>query len=257
MTVAATDTPLIRLNRLQKTFGAQPILDNITLDIARGEKVVILGPSGCGKSTLLRCLNGLLKPDGGLAEVDGCRLDTPSNDFDMAGFRSRVALVFQQYNLFPHLTVMENLLLAPRMLQGRQPGTVQQEASHLLARVGLADKANDLPTTLSGGQQQRVAIARALLMQPEILLLDEPTSALDPLMSSEVLRIVEDCLAERGTTLVMVSHEVGFARRVADRIVFLDAGRLLANQPVTPFFESSDHPPAIARYLSAVRNTLF
>jgi polar amino acid transport system ATP-binding protein len=232
--------PLLRIRGLRKSFGAHAVLHGIDLDIPRGGVTVLLGPSGSGKSTLLRCINHLEKPDAGFVELDGeiigYRPDRPVGgkirhlrelrDRELARQRARIGMVFQQFNLFPHMTALENLVEAPVALGQATKKQAADTALELLGRVGLSGRENAYPKQLSGGQQQRVAIARALALRPELLLFDEPTSALDPELVGEVLHVIKD-LALGGMSMIVVTHEIGFAREVADTVVFLDAGRVL------------------------------
>ena len=199
-------------------------VDDVSADIARGEVVVIIGPSGSGKSTFLRCLNGLEQFDAGHIVIDG--IDLADRKTDINKVRREVGMVFQQFNLFPHKTVLENITLAQRVVRGRPAAEAQRKAQALLEKVGIAEKEKEYPSRLSGGQQQRVAIARALAMDPKVMLFDEPTSALDPEMVGEVLDVMKQ-LAKEGMTMVVVTHEMGFAREVADRVLFMDAGKLV------------------------------
>ncbi|HEX4787523.1 MAG TPA: amino acid ABC transporter ATP-binding protein, partial [Actinospica sp.] len=231
---------LLRIRGLRKSFGSRTVLHGIDLDVPRGGVTVLLGPSGSGKSTLLRCINHLEKPDAGFIELDGeiigYRPDRRSGgqirhlrelgDRELARQRARIGMVFQQFNLFPHLTVLENLVEAPVALGRGTKRQAEQTARELLERVGMAGREASYPKQLSGGQQQRVAIARALALQPDLLLFDEPTSALDPELVGEVLRVIRD-LAQGGMSMIVVTHEIGFAREVADTVAFLDAGHVL------------------------------
>ena len=218
------DKVLIRVQNLKKRFGNLDVLQDISMDIHAGETVVLLGPSGSGKSTFLRCLNQLETVTSGSIWVDG--QDITQKKVDLNKVRQKVGMVFQHFNLFEHLTVMDNMTLAPVDLKKENQPDAEDTALHLLKRVGLADKINCYPRQLSGGQKQRVAIARALAMNPEILLFDEPTSALDPDMVGEVLHVMQD-LAQSGMTMVVVTHEIGFAREVADRVVFMEGGYIV------------------------------
>ena len=218
------DKVLIRVQNLKKKFEDLDVLQDISMDIHAGETVVLLGPSGSGKSTFLRCLNQLETVTSGSIWVDG--QDITQKKVDLNKVRQKVGMVFQHFNLFEHLTVMENMTLAPVDLKKENQPDAEDTALRLLKRVGLADKANCYPRQLSGGQKQRVAIARALAMNPEILLFDEPTSALDPEMVGEVLHVMQD-LAHSGMTMVVVTHEIGFAREVADRVIFMDGGYIV------------------------------
>ena len=215
---------MISVNNLHKSFGKLEVLRGINCDIQKGEKIVIIGPSGGGKSTFLRCLNLLEKPTSGQIFFDGEEITSPKCDINKV--RRRMGMCFQHFNLFPHLTVMQNMTLAPVMLKMAAPRQAEENAIALLERVGLADKAHEYPNRLSGGQQQRIAIVRALAMKPEMMLFDEPTSALDPEMVGEVLDVMTK-LAEDGMTMAVVTHEMGFAREVGDRILFIDGGIIL------------------------------
>ncbi|MGW2639641.1 amino acid ABC transporter ATP-binding protein [Streptomyces sp. NPDC001348] len=214
-------TPEVRIQDLHKSFGDNDVLRGIDLEIRQGEVVCVIGPSGSGKSTLLRCVNLLEEPTKGRVHVGGVELTDP--DVDIDAVRRRIGMVFQQFNLFPHLTVTENLTLPQRRVLGRDKATAAKVAAENLRRVGLAEKADAYPSSLSGGQQQRVAIARALAMGPEVMLFDEPTSALDPELVGDVLAVMR-MLAHEGMTMIVVTHEMTFAREVADRVVFMDDG---------------------------------
>lgn len=227
---------MISVNNLEKSFGDHKVLDGITENIEKGEKVVIIGPSGSGKSTFLRCLNLLEQPTGGSIIFEGTDITDPKADID--SLRRKMGMVFQQFNLFPHLTVKENIKLAPVKLKLMSKEEADQKAIELLNRVGLPDKADAYPKQLSGGQQQRIAIARALAMNPDVMLFDEPTSALDPEMVGEVLQLMKE-LAEDGMTMVVVTHEMGFAREVATRVLFMDGGVIAEQNNPKDFFE---HP---------------
>ena len=224
---------LIRVQNLCKAFGDHEVLKNISVDINEGDVVCVIGPSGSGKSTFLRCLNRLEEPTGGHIIFDGVDICDPKTDIDM--HRQRMGMVFQQFNLFPHMNIMKNLTLAPVKLQGKTEEEAQKLAMDLLGKVGLADRAESYPSQLSGGQQQRIAIARALCMQPEVMLFDEPTSALDPEMVGEVLNVMRS-LAQQKMTMEVVTHEMGFAREVANRIMFLDGGIFLEENEPKEFF---------------------
>ena len=232
----ATGAPPIELRGLRKRFGELIVLRGIDLTVATGEVVCIIGPSGSGKSTVLRCVNRLEEPSDGQVLIDGEDITDPDCDID--DVRSRIGMVFQQFNLFPHLDVTGNLTIAQRRVLGRSRAEAAAVAATVLDRVGLADKADAYPAQLSGGQQQRVAIARALAMDPEVMLFDEPTSALDPELVGEVLDVMRG-LAEDGMTMLVVTHEMGFARRVADRVVFVDGGHILEEGPPDQVL---DHP---------------
>ena len=225
----------ISIRNLQKYYGPYHALRGIDLEIARGEVVCVVGPSGSGKSTLIRCINRLEEfSDDSAIEVDGVPVLPGAN---LAKVRAEVGMVFQSFNLFPHLTVRQNIMLAPRRVRGTSKAAAAAQADQLLTRVGLASQAEKYPSGLSGGQQQRVAIARALAMEPEVLLFDEPTSALDPEMVGEVLDVMRD-LAQTGVTMVVVTHEMGFARQVADRVIFMDGGEVIESAPPAEFFSA-------------------
>lgn len=226
---------LLNVKNLTKKFEGHTILDGMDLEIKQGEVVVVVGPSGCGKSTLLRCINALEPIQGGEIRLQGDLVEYGSKN--LASLRQKIGMVFQSYELFPHLTVMDNITLAPTKVQKRKKEEVKEEAMQLLERVGLADKANSYPRQLSGGQKQRVAIVRALCMHPEILLFDEVTAALDPEMVREVLDVILN-LAAQGNTMVIVTHEMQFARAVADRVVFLDEGKIIEEEPPEIFFRN-------------------
>ena len=226
---------MIDIENLHKSFGDAHILKGIDLHIKEKEVVVIIGPSGSGKSTLLRCINYLERPTSGTVSVDGIILGSEANINDV---RKEVGMVFQRFNLFPHMTVLANIMLAPMKVRQVPKEEAEERARKLLARVGLADKAESYPQQLSGGQQQRVAIARALAMKPKVMLFDEPTSALDPEMVGEVLDVMKS-LAKEGMTMVLVTHEMGFAREVGDRVLFVDDGRILEQGTPEADFE---HP---------------
>ena len=226
---------MIDIENLRKSFGDVEVLKGINLTIKEKEVVVIIGPSGSGKSTLLRCMNYLEEPTSGEVSVDGIVLDGEAN---INKVREEVGMVFQRFNLFPHMTVLQNIMLAPIKVRHVARQEAEDTARKLLARVGLADKADAYPSQLSGGQQQRVAIARALAMQPKVMLFDEPTSALDPEMVGEVLDVMRK-LAEEGMTMVIVTHEMGFAREVGDRLLFVDDGRIIEQGDPKEVFE---HP---------------
>ncbi|EAU47211.1 amino acid ABC transporter ATP-binding protein [Salipiger bermudensis] len=225
----------ISIRNLQKFYGHYHALRGIDLEIARGEVVCVVGPSGSGKSTLIRCINRLedFFADSAI-HVDGVPVLPGAN---LAKVRAEVGMVFQSFNLFPHLTVRQNIMLAPRRVRGTTKAAAAAQADQLLARVGLESQAEKYPSGLSGGQQQRVAIARALAMEPQVLLFDEPTSALDPEMVGEVLDVMRD-LAQTGVTMVVVTHEMGFARQVADRVIFMDGGEVIESAPPAEFFSA-------------------
>ncbi|GBG58246.1 ABC transporter ATP-binding protein [Sporomusaceae bacterium FL31] len=224
---------MIILENINKHFGQLHVLKGVDLTVQSGEKVVVIGPSGSGKSTLIRCINLLEKPTDGRVEVDG--VDLMGSDAAVAKVRQSVGMVFQQFNLYPHMTVIENLTLAPTKLKGISLQEATESGMAYLERVGLKEKAHVYPSQLSGGQQQRVAIARALNMKPKIMLFDEPTSALDPEMIQEVLDVMIG-LADEGITMVVVTHEMGFARKVADRVIFMDEGKILEQGTPEHFF---------------------
>ena len=226
---------MIDIENLHKSYGEVQVLKGIDLSIKEKEVVVIIGPSGSGKSTLLRCMNYLEEPTQGTVSVDGILLDGEAN---INKVREEVGMVFQRFNLFPHMTVLQNIMLAPVKVRHEPKEEAEKAARQLLERVGLADKAENYPTQLSGGQQQRVAIARALAMKPKVMLFDEPTSALDPEMVGEVLDVMRK-LAEEGMTMVIVTHEMGFAREVGDRLLFVDDGRIIEQGQPKEVFE---HP---------------
>jgi glutamate/aspartate transport system ATP-binding protein len=228
-----TASPIIAIDDLSKAYGSLQVLKNCTTSVARGEVVVVCGPSGSGKSTLIKCVNGLEPFQSGSISVEG--LSVGDRKTDLTRLRSRIGMVFQHFELYPHLTVRDNITLAPRHVLGRSRDEAIGKAEALLARVGLADKADRFPGQLSGGQQQRVAIARALAMDPIAMLFDEPTSALDPEMINEVLDVMTE-LAADGMTMMVVTHEMGFARRVAHRVLFMDGGQILEEAPTTTFF---------------------
>jgi polar amino acid transport system ATP-binding protein len=232
---------LIRFDNVSKFFGAYQALADIALTVAEGERIVVCGPSGSGKSTLIRTINRLEPIDRGRIVVDGIDVNAPATDINR--LRQEIGFVFQQFNLFPHLSVLDNITLAPRKVRGIAPDAAQHTARELLKRVGLSEKAGAYPPQLSGGQQQRVAIARALAMKPKIMLFDEPTSALDPEMIGEVLSVMED-LAKDGMTMLVVTHEMVFARHVADRVLFMDQGRILEQASPGQFFDHPQHPRA-------------
>ncbi|MDR1689374.1 MAG: amino acid ABC transporter ATP-binding protein [Clostridiales bacterium] len=230
---------MITVKDLHKSFGALHVLRGINENIANGEKVVIIGPSGSGKSTFLRCLNLLETPTSGEIYIDGELINTGS--VNVSRVRQKMGMVFQQFNLFAHLTVMENVTLAPTMIKKTEKAAAMEEGKKLLARVGILDKENAYPAQLSGGQKQRVAIARALAMQPEIMLFDEPTSALDPEMVGEVLEVMTS-LAADGMTMVVVTHEMGFAREVGSRVLFMDEGLVIEQNAPDELFKNPAHP---------------
>ena len=230
---------MIDVKNLHKSFGNHEVLKGVNEHIEKGEKVVVIGPSGSGKSTFLRCLNLLEEPTGGEIIFEGQNITAKDTDINLV--RRRMGMVFQQFNLFPHLTVRENIKLAPVKLKVMTDEEADKRALELLARVGLPDKADSYPAQLSGGQQQRIAIARALAMNPDVMLFDEPTSALDPEMVGEVLEIMKE-LADDGMTMVVVTHEMGFAREVATRVLFMDGGNIVEQNEPKEFFANPQHP---------------
>jgi len=240
---------MIRFDQVNKWFGSYQALVDINETIAEGEVVVVCGPSGSGKSTLIRTINRLEAIQSGTISING--EDIHRKGLDVNAFRSHIGFVFQQFNLFPHLSAIDNCTLAPMALKRLAPAVAREQALALLDRVGLAHKANAYPSELSGGQQQRVAIARALAMQPPIMLFDEPTSALDPEMVGEVLLVIRD-LVRDGMTLVVVTHEMGFAREVAHRVLFMDQGKVLERATPDDFFNRPQHPRA-QQFLSDIR----
>ena len=248
---------LVQLESVEKRFGRTEALRGVDLEVSRGEVVCIIGPSGCGKSTLLRCVNGLHRPDGGRCRVDGQDIDA----FGRGGWlsrwrdsraldalRARVGMVFQQFNVWPHLTTLENVTKAPVVVKGERSEQARAKATALLSRVGLEDKLGAYPEELSGGQQQRVAIARALAMEPILMLFDEPTSSLDPELVGEVLAVMQE-LATDGMTMIVVTHELGFANRVADRIVFMESGRIVEVGPPRQILRDP-HTERLRQFLS-------
>jgi len=230
---AETSTPVIQMSGVTKWYGDVQVLKSIDFTVARGERVVVCGPSGSGKSTMIRCINRLEEHRDGRIMVNGVELDHSTRNVDVV--RRDVGMVFQQFNLFPHLTVLQNLTIAPRKIRGATRQEADEVARYFLERVRISEQADKYPSQLSGGQQQRVAIARALCMKPQIMLFDEPTSALDPEMIQEVLDVMVG-LAREGMTMVCVTHEMGFARTVADRVVFMDAGRIIEEGVPASFF---------------------
>ena len=239
---------MIDVKNLEKAYGDHLVLKGVNEHIEKGEKVVIIGPSGSGKSTFLRCLNLLEQPTDGTITFEGVDITDPKNDINK--MRQKMGMVFQQFNLFPHLTVRENIKLAPVKLGLMTAEQADQRALELLKRVGLPDKADAYPKQLSGGQQQRIAIARALAMNPDVMLFDEPTSALDPEMVGEVLNLMKE-LADEGMTMVVVTHEMGFARSVATRVLFMDGGVVAEQNDPETFFTHPQHP-RLREFLSQV-----
>ncbi len=239
---------MISVKDLHKSFGGVTVLDGISTDIEKGDVVCIIGPSGSGKSTFLRCLNRLETPDSGKIFLDGVDLTDPAADLNRQ--RMKMGMVFQQFNLFPHMTVLKNLTLAPMLLKKESQQTAAAGAMAPLERVGLADRAGESPSRLSGGQKQRIAIVRALCMEPEVLLFDEPTSALDPEMVGEVLDVMKE-LAQSGMTMVVVTHEMGFAREVASRVLFMDQGVIMEENKPQALFDNPQSP-RLQSFLSKV-----
>ncbi len=236
--MSGNNDDIIQVYDVHKSFGHVQALRGVSFTVKRGEVVVIIGPSGSGKSTLLRCINHLEKPDRGRIIVDGIPVTDEKVNIDKV--RAEVGMVFQLFNLFPHLTALENITLAQRVVRKRSREEAERIARDLLAKVGIPDKADAYPHQLSGGQKQRVAIARALAMQPKIMMFDEPTSALDPEMIQEVLDVMLN-LAREGMTMLVVSHEIGFVKAAADRVIFLDAGRIVEEAPPEEFFKNPKH----------------
>lgn len=237
---------MIVVKDLKKNYNGLDVLKGIDLTINKGDVVCLVGPSGCGKSTFLRCLTRLEEPDGGTVMLDGKEI----TEHDIDTTRAQMGMVFQHFNLFPHLTVKKNITLAPVRLGRMSQAAADKQAMELLERIGLADKADVYPNMLSGGQKQRIAIVRALAMNPEVLLFDEPTSALDPEMVGEVLELMKE-LARDGMTMVVVTHEMGFAREVANRVIFIDEGVIKVDKPPQEFFENPDNP-RLKAFLSKV-----
>lgn len=229
---------MIKLEHVDKYFGDLHVLKDVNLEVAEGEKLVIIGPSGSGKSTTVRCMNFLEEPTSGHVYIDGQEL-TSKNKTKLV--RETTSMVFQQFNLYPHMTVLKNLTLAPMKLHHKSKQEAEELAYHYLEVVGLRDKANVYPTQLSGGQQQRIAIARALAMDPDVILFDEPTSALDPEMVGEVLELMKE-LAHTGITMLVVTHEMGFAREVSNRVIFIDDGKVQEDEPPQELFANPKHP---------------
>jgi polar amino acid transport system ATP-binding protein len=239
---------VIEVKNLKISFGKLNVLKDVSINIQKGEKIVIIGPSGSGKSTFLRCLNRLETPDGGKIIFEGNDLTDPKTNLDLC--RQKMGMVFQHFNLFPHLTVLQNITLAPVTLKLKTQEEADKEAMELLERIGLPDKANVYPATLSGGQKQRIAIVRSLAMHPDVMLFDEPTSALDPEMVGEVLEVMKD-LAREGMTMVVVTHEMGFAREVADRVLFMNEGYIEEEGSPDDIFQ---HPksPRLQQFLKSI-----
>ena len=241
---------MINITNLYKNFGDLEVLKNISTEIKKGEIISIIGPSGSGKSTFLRCINKLEEPSSGHIYIDG--MDLMDKNTDINKVRERVGMVFQHFNLFPNMTVLDNLTLSPMMVKKESKEEAEKYALSLLEKVGLSDKANSYPTQLSGGQKQRIAIARALAMKPEVILFDEPTSALDPEMIKEVLDVMRD-LAKEGMTMLIVTHEMGFARNVGNRILFMDNGEIIEDCSPRNFFENPTNE-RIKDFLNKVLN---
>ena len=239
---------IIDVKDLHKSYGQTEVIKGVDMTVRKGEVICIIGPSGAGKSTILRCLNGLEQATGGKIVINGHDLTDSHVNIDQV--REQVGMVFQHFNLFPHLTVKKNITLAPVRLGRMSQAAADKQAMELLERIGLADKADVYPNMLSGGQKQRIAIVRALAMNPEVLLFDEPTSALDPEMVGEVLELMKE-LARDGMTMVVVTHEMGFAREVANRVIFIDEGVIKVDKPPQEFFENPDNP-RLKAFLSKV-----
>ncbi|MBQ2124905.1 MAG: amino acid ABC transporter ATP-binding protein [Spirochaetales bacterium] len=239
---------MIEVNNLVKRFGNHVVLNDVTEKISKGEKVVIIGPSGSGKSTFLRCLNLLEVPTSGHILFEGTDITDKNTNIDV--LRRKMGMVFQHFNLFPHLTVLQNITLAPITLKLQSKEEAEENAMRLLKRIGLADKANVHPSSISGGQKQRIAIVRSLAMNPDVILFDEPTSALDPEMVGEVLQLMKD-LANDGMTMVVVTHEMGFAREVATRILFMDGGVIAESGSPDKIFQNPESP-RLKQFLNAV-----
>ena len=236
-----SDNTIIKVNGLKKHFtgGTVKALDGVDLEIKKGEVIVIIGPSGCGKSTFLRSLNLLETPTDGEIYLEGVNITDPQNNINL--HRQKMGMVFQQFNLFPHMTILKNITLAPMKLLKQNKKDAEENALNLLKRVGLADRANAYPSQLSGGQKQRIAIVRALAMNPEVMLFDEPTSALDPEMVGEVLEVMKE-LAKEGMTMVVVTHEMGFAKEVADKVIFMEEGKIAETGSPEDIFTNPKHP---------------
>lgn len=242
--------PMVKVVDLEKSFGALKVLHRINIEVRKGEVVVVIGPSGSGKSTLLRCLNRLEEPTGGQIAINGEQITARAAKLHL--IRRDIGMVFQHFNLFPHMSVLKNVMEGPRTVLKLPRPECETRARDLLAKVGLAEKADEMPATLSGGQQQRVAIARALAMKPQIMLFDEATSALDPELVGEVLGVMRT-LAEEGMTMVVVTHEMGFAERVADRVVFMDGGRIVEEGKPADLFRAP-REERTKRFLSQIRH---
>ncbi len=240
---------MIDCRQVTKRYDSGLVLNSVDLQVPEGQTVALIGPSGCGKSTLLRCLNGLESIDSGVIRVNQTEINAPG--VNMNAFRANIGIVFQQFNLFPHLTVLENVILGPIRVKKVPKYDAIDRAKRLLDRVGIWEKASSYPAQLSGGQQQRVAIARSLAMEPVLMLLDEPTSALDPLMTHEVFSVIQD-VSEQGMTLLIVTHELGFARRVADRLLFMYQGQIEEDGPPESIFQQPKSPHTV-RFLEQVQ----
>ncbi|MBL8700113.1 MAG: amino acid ABC transporter ATP-binding protein [Alphaproteobacteria bacterium] len=241
------------LRDVEKCYGATPVLRGISFTVRSGEVLVLCGPSGCGKSTLLRCVNGLETIDRGTIEVGGVIVD-PGRAEDLKRIRLSTGLVFQNFNLFPHMTTLENIVIAPVKVLGRARREAEDEARELLRSVGIPEKASSYPYQLSGGQRQRVAIARALAMRPALMLFDEPTSALDPEMREEVLNVIRRVHEDRGMTMIVVTHEIGFARSVGSRAMLLEAGQVVEEAPAAEFFDAP-RSERTRRFVGAIKNS--
>ena len=239
---------LVEIHDVSKSYGANQVLKGVSLDIEKGEVVAVIGRSGSGKSTLLRCVNGLEPVQAGTIRIDGVQVNEPATD--LRKLRQEVGIVFQQFNLFPHLSVSDNITLAPRVVKKQKPEEAREVAREVLARVGLADKLDAYPAQLSGGQQQRVAIARSLAMRPKLMLFDEVTSALDPELTGEVLKVLES-VAQEGMTMMLVTHEMGFARRFGSRVVFMHEGRIHEEGQAAAVL-AQPKTPELTTFLSAV-----
>lgn len=249
MTDQNNSNAMVSFEKVNKWYGTHQVLTDITFEVPKGQVVVVCGPSGSGKSTLIRTINSLEPIQGGKIMLDGVEVHGPKTDLNQ--LRQRVGFVFQQFNLFPHMSVLDNITFAPIKIQKRPRAEAEAFARELLARVGLSEKAGSFPGFLSGGQQQRVAIARALALRPPVILFDEPTSALDPEMVGEVLAVMKS-LASEGMTMVCVTHEMGFARDVGDRVIFMDQGRTVVDTTPEMFFNNREHP-RVQRFLSDIK----
>ena len=243
---------LIEVKDLHKYFGDLEVLKGVSLKITKGEVAAVIGPSGSGKSTFLRCLNRLEEPTSGHIIFEGSDICDPKADIDR--LREKMGMVFQQFNLFNHLSILENVTIGPKLVKGMKEEEANETAMKLLARIGLEDKAQEYPSRLSGGQKQRIAIVRALAMEPDVMLFDEPTSALDPEMVGEVLEVIKD-LADEGRTMVIVTHEMGFAQKVADRVIFMDGGQILEEGKPDQIFNEPQNPRT-QDFLSKVLNII-